>query len=86
MADSSGHPNDDGKKAAGKAASSSSDELSSSDDSSEELSNDCEDGAWPAPTQAHGKNLAFYSRFGPGKQLRSVLPTADDSSEDLSND
>ena len=45
MADSSGYPNDDGKKAAGKAASSFSDESSSTDVSSEESSNDREDGA-----------------------------------------
>ena len=78
MANSSEHPNDAGKKAAGTDASSSSDESSSSDDS--------EDGAGSAPTRACGKILAFQSRYGQGKQLRSVFPTANDSSEDLSND
>ncbi len=78
MADSSGHPNDGGKKAAGKADSSSSDELSSSDDS--------EEGTGSAPTRSHGKILAIQSRFGQGKQILSVVPLAYDSSEDSSND
>ena len=82
MANSSGHPNDDGKKAAGTSASSSSDESSSSDDSSEDLSNDREDGARSAPTRGHEKDLAFQARIGQGK----LLPTANDSSEDSSND
>jgi len=78
MADSSGYPNDGGKKAAGTDASSSSDKSSSSDDS--------EDGAGSAPTRSRGKNLAIQSRLGQGKQLLSVVPTAGDSSEDSSND
>ena len=79
MADSSGHPNDGGKKAAGGANSSSSDESSSSDDS--------EDGTGSAPTRSRGKDLAFQTRFGQGKQLLSALPTAhEESSEDSSID
>ena len=70
MADSSGHPNDDGKKAAGTNASSSSDESSN-------------DGARPAPPKACGKDLAFQSRFGQGKQVRLGAPSVDESSEDL---
>jgi len=50
MADSSGHPNDAGKKAAAAAASSSSDVSSSSDDSFDDSSNDREDGACSAQT------------------------------------
>jgi hypothetical protein len=72
MADSSGHPNDDGKKAAGTNASSSSDESSN-------------DGARPAPPKARGKDLAFQSRFGQGKQVRLGAPSADESSEDSSD-
>jgi len=86
MANSSGHPNDAGKKAAGTEASSSSDESSSSDDSSDDSSNESEDGEGSAPTQARGKNLRLQSRFGQGKQTQRVLQTSDDSSEDLSND
>ena len=86
MANSSGHPHDAGKKAAATAASSSSDELSLLDDSSEDSSNDREDGARSAPTLGHGKDLAFQSSMGQGKQVRSVVPSADDSSEDSSND
>jgi hypothetical protein len=74
MADSSEHQNDDGKKGVGTTASSSSDESSSSDDSSDASSND----RGSAPTLPRGKNLAFQSRLGQGKQLRSVFPTADD--------
>ena len=70
MADSSGHPKDDGKKAAGTNASSSSDESSN-------------DGARPAPPKACGKDLAFQSRFGQGKQVRLGAPSVDESSEDL---
>ena len=87
MADSSGHLNDAGKKAAGTPASSSSDESSSSDDSSKDSSNDREDGASSAPTRGRGKDLAFQTRFGQGKQLLSAFPTAqEESSEDLSID
>jgi len=85
MADSSGHPNDAGKKAAAEAASSSSDVSSSSDDSSEDSSNDGEDGARSAQTQGRGKDLAFQTRFGQGKQVRLGAPLANESSEDSSN-
>ena len=86
MADSSGHPNDAGKKAAAKVAASSSDVSSSSDDSSDDLSNDREDGARSARTRGRGENLAFQRRFGQGKQARLGAPSADESSEDSSND
>jgi len=86
MADSSGHPNDAGKKAAAKVAASSSDMSSSSDDSSDNLSNDHEDGARSAQTRGRGKNLAFQRRFGQDKQVRLGAPSADESSDDLSND
>ena len=82
MDDSSGHPNDAGKKAAATAASSSSDKSSSSDDSSDASSNN----RGSAPTLPRGKNLAFQSRLGQGKQLLSVFPTDDDSSKDSSKD
>jgi hypothetical protein len=86
MADSSGHPNDAGKKAAAKVAASSSDMSSSSDDSSDNLSNDHEDGARSAQTRGRGKNLAFQRRFGQDKQVRLGAPSADESSDDSSND
>jgi hypothetical protein len=86
MAVSSGHPNEGEKKAAGKAASSLSDESSSSDDSSDDSSNDRKDGISSAPTPARGKNLAFQTRYGQGKQVRLGAPSADDSSEDSSTD
>jgi len=86
MANSSGHPNDAGKKLAAKAAASSSILSSSSDDSSDDSSNHCEDGARSARTRGHGKDLAFQRRFGQGKQVRLGAPSADESSEDLSND
>ena len=86
MADSSGHPNDAGKKAAAKAAASSSVLSSSSDDSSDDSSNDREDGARSARTRGRGKDLAFQRRFGQGKQVCLGAPSADESSEDLSND
>ena len=69
MDNSSGHPNDAGKKAAAtarvpprrrrRAASSSSDVSSSSDDSSDDSSNDREDPARSAQTIGRGKDLAF---------------------------
>jgi len=59
MDDSSGHPNDAGKKAAAKAASSSSVLSSSLDDSSEDSSNDRGDGARSAQTIGRGKDLYF---------------------------
>ena len=86
MADSSGHPNDAGKKAADKAAASSSVLSSSSDDSSDDSSNDRDDGARSARTRGLGKDLAFQRRFGQGKQVRLGAPSADESSEDSSND
>jgi len=86
MANSSGHPNDAGKKAAAKAAASSSVLSSSSDDSSDDSSNDREDGARSAQTRGRGKDLAFQTRFGQGKHVRLGAPSADESSEDLSND
>jgi hypothetical protein len=86
MADSSGHPNDAGKNAAAKAAASSSVLSSSSDDSSDDLSNDHEDGARSAQTRGRGKDLAFQTRFGQGKQVRLGAPSADESSDDSSND
>jgi len=86
MADSSGHPIDAGKKAADTAALSSSDVSSSSDDSSDDSSNDGEDRAHSAQTRVRGKDLAFQTRFGQGKQVRLGAPSADESSEDSSND
>jgi curved DNA-binding protein CbpA len=77
MADSSRLPNDAGKKASTTDDSSSSDESSSSDDS--------DDGARPAPPKARGKDLAFQSRFGQGKQVRLGAPSADESSEESSD-
>jgi curved DNA-binding protein CbpA len=85
MADSSGHPNDAGKKAAAKAAASSSFFSSSSDDSSDDSSNNREDGARSAPTRPRGKILSFQRRFGHGKQVRLGAPSADESSEDSSD-
>jgi hypothetical protein len=84
MADSSGHPNDAGKKAAAKAAASSSVLSSSSDDSSDDLSNDREDGARSARTLGRGKDLGFQRRFGQGNTVRLGAPL-DESSEDSSN-
>jgi hypothetical protein len=46
------------------------------DDSSDDSSNDHKDGARSATTPAQGKDLAFQSRLGQGKQLHPVLPTA----------
>ena len=86
MANSSGHPNDAGKKAAATAASSSSDVSSSSDDSSEDLSKNCEDRARSAQTLGRGKDLAFQTRFAQGKQVHLGAPSADESSEDSSDD
>ena len=45
-------------------------------DSSKDSSNDHKDDARSATTSAHGKDLAFQSRLGQGKQLHPVLPTA----------
>ena len=86
MADSSGHPNDAGKKAAATAASSSSDMSSSSDDSSDDSRNDCEDRARSAQTLGRGKDLAFRTRYAQGKQVHLGAPSADESSEDSSDD
>ncbi len=40
------------------------------------MSNDRKDDAHSATTSASGKDLAFQSRLGQGKQLCPVLPTA----------
>ena len=60
--------------------------MSSSDDSSEDSSNDCGDGARSAQTHGRGKDLAFRTRFGQGKQVHLGAPSADESSEDSSDD
>ena len=83
MDDSSGHPNDAGKKAADTAGSSSIDKSSSSDDSSDDSG---EDLVQSAKTIGSGKDLAFQTRLGQGKQAHVGSPSTDESSEDVSND
>ena len=83
MDDSSGHPNDAGKKAAATSSSSSSDESSSSDDSSDDTSNDREDRARSAQLSGRGKDLAFRTRFAQGKQAHLGAPSAEESSDNF---
>jgi len=59
---------------------------SSSDDSSDDSNNDGEDRARSARTRGRGKDLAFQTRFGQGKQVHLRAPSADESSEDSSDD